>query len=44
MVHHRRVNGDRIETTVHATGRLRLDPPGLELDVANVFQSANPAA
>lgn len=37
VLHHRRVEGDRIETTVHGTGRSRLDPPGLELDLGGLF-------
>ena len=41
LVHHRRVDGGggRIETSVHGDGALRLDPPGLELDVAACFAS-----
>ena len=31
LLHHRRGDGGRIETTVHVAGHVRLDPPGLDL-------------
>ena len=37
VVHHRRGEGEHIETAVHASGRLRLDPPGLDLDLGTIF-------
>ncbi len=37
VVHHRRT-GDRIESTVVQDGTLVLDPPGLELAVASLFE------
>ena len=36
IVHHRR-DGGRITTTLNAAGTIRLDPPGIALDVADVF-------
>ena len=37
VLHHRRGPGERIETTIHVTGRLRLDPPGFDLEVEALF-------
>jgi Uma2 family endonuclease len=37
VVHHRRDDGGRIQTAVLRHGALRLDPPGLTLDVATLF-------
>ena len=38
-IHHRRGNGDVIETRILGEGPLRLDPPGLEFDVQDLFPS-----
>jgi len=37
VIHHKRGQGDVIETRVLADGVLRLDPPGLETPVAEIF-------
>ena len=37
LVHHARGEGDIIATRIMSEGRLRLDPPGLELTVAELF-------
>ncbi len=37
LIHHRRDDGDAIATRILASGPLRLDPPGLELDVEDLF-------
>jgi hypothetical protein len=37
VIHHKRGQGDVIETRVLADGVLRLDPPGLEAPVAEMF-------
>lgn len=39
-VHHRRGQGDLIETRILTAGPLRLDQPGLELTVAELFGPA----
>ena len=39
-VHHRRGQGDLIETRILTAGPLRLDPPGLELTVDELFAAA----
>ena len=44
ILHHRREESDRIETTIYSAGRLRLDPPGLDLDLAAVFPSDGSSA
>ena len=44
VLHHRRGSGDSIETTIHAAGILRLDPPGVELDVEVLFPTASTPA
>ena len=36
-IHHKRGQGDAIETRVVAEGALRFDPPGLEVAVADLF-------
>lgn len=41
LIHHRRGVDDLIETRIAATGRLILDPPGLRLDIADVFAPAD---
>jgi Uma2 family endonuclease len=37
IVHHQRQSGVRILTSLYASGSIRLDPPGLELDVERCF-------
>jgi Uma2 family endonuclease len=37
IVHHRRGDGAALETRIIATGTLRLDPPGMEIAVEDVF-------
>lgn len=37
IIHHKRGQGDVIETRVLTSGSLRLDPPGLELAVEELF-------
>ena len=39
-VHHRRGQGDLIETRILTAGALRLDPPGFELTVDELFGPA----
>jgi Uma2 family endonuclease len=38
VIHHRRGDGDLIETRIASSGELRLDPPGLTLSVAALFE------
>jgi Uma2 family endonuclease len=38
LTHHRRVDVGTPSAQVIASGKLRLDPPGLEIDVAELFQ------
>jgi Uma2 family endonuclease len=38
MIHHKRGTGDAIETRIATGSSLRLDPPGLELDLAEVLE------
>ena len=40
LVHHKRGAGDLIETRILGEGVLRLDPPGLELEVGSLFGPA----
>jgi len=37
VIHHRRVAGGEIATSIRRDGALDLDPPGLRLDVADLF-------
>jgi Uma2 family endonuclease len=37
LIHHKRGQGDMIETRILSDGLLRLDPPGLEAPVAEMF-------
>jgi Uma2 family endonuclease len=37
LIHHKRGQGDIIETRILAEGALRLDPPGIETSVAEMF-------
>jgi Uma2 family endonuclease len=39
VIHHRRGEGELIETRIASSGELRLDPPGLTLPVAALFDS-----
>lgn len=39
VIHHRRAADDLIETRIVASGELRLDPPGLTLSVAALFEN-----
>ena len=39
LIHHRRGEGEVIETRILTAGPLRLDPPGLELTVGELFPS-----
>ena len=43
VVHHRRVE-DRIESASRDAGVIRLDPPGLEIDVTRLFSAELPTA
>ena len=38
VVHHERGEGDQIATRIASPGPLRLDPPGLEVELANIFE------
>jgi Uma2 family endonuclease len=38
IIHHSRGSGDTILTRVITEGRIALDPPGLELDLADIYQ------
>ena len=40
LIHHRRGQGDVIETRILTDGPLRLDPPGLDLAVQDLFPPA----
>ncbi len=37
VVHHKRGQGDLIETRILREGALRLDPPGIEVEAKNLF-------
>ncbi|MGE0034676.1 MAG: Uma2 family endonuclease [Xanthobacteraceae bacterium] len=39
LVHHARGEGDAIATRIVKQGNLRLDPPGIELSVEDIFRS-----
>jgi len=39
-IHHKRGEGDLIETRIVRNGSLRLDPPGLDIDVSDMFPAA----
>ena len=39
ITHHRRSAGDVLETRIVSEGTLRLDPPGIDLDIGAVFPS-----
>jgi len=38
IIHHARADGGTILTRVFTEGRITLDPPGLELDIAQIYQ------
>jgi Uma2 family endonuclease len=38
IVHHRRASGEDLLTRVCQSGQISLDPPGIEIDVAGVFE------
>ena len=38
IVHHRRGPGDDFLTRIRKTGRLRFDPPGIEIDLSDIFE------
>ena len=38
VIHHAREDGERAATRIYHAGALRLDPPGLELDVEALFE------
>lgn len=40
VIHHQRGEGDLIATRIASPGALRLDPPGIDLKVADVFEAA----
>ena len=37
MIHHRRGDGDVIETRIVTAGALQLDPPGITLDLDQIY-------
>jgi Uma2 family endonuclease len=37
VIHHRRGDGDLIETRIVTSGLLALDPPGITLDLARIY-------
>jgi Uma2 family endonuclease len=37
VVHHRRAAGERIETTICSAGQLRLEPPGMSVEIDALF-------
>lgn len=43
LIHHARRDAGLIETRVHTGGCIRLEPPGLDLDVGDVLQGFSPA-
>ena len=40
VIHHKRGEGDTILTRVVTEGRIALDPPGIEIDLADIYESA----
>ena len=40
LIHHKRGRGDIIETRILSEGVIRLDPPGIEAAVAEMFAPA----
>jgi Uma2 family endonuclease len=43
LIHHRRGGGDMLETRILNSGVLRLDPPGLDIQVTELFEADEPA-
>lgn len=43
LIHHARRDAGLIETRVHTGGSIRLEPPGLDLDIDDVLQGFSPA-
>ena len=41
ITHHKRASGDVLETRIVNAGTLRLDPPGIEFDLARVFPASS---
>lgn len=39
ITHHKRGSGDALETRVQSEGKLRLDPPGLAIEIRDIFGS-----
>lgn len=39
VIHHRRGESDVIETRIHTSGAIRLEPPGLTLDLAQIYEA-----
>jgi Uma2 family endonuclease len=39
VIHHRRDEGGRIEVSILHDGRLALEPPGLSIDIPDIFSS-----
>jgi hypothetical protein len=39
VIHHRRDSGDAIATKIMGQGSLQLDPPGIDLAIADVFRA-----
>lgn len=39
VIHHRRSAGALIDTSIHHTGVIELDPPGMALDLAEIFDA-----
>jgi hypothetical protein len=39
IIHHARAERDAIATRVVSEGALRLDPPGIEVSIADLFQA-----
>jgi hypothetical protein len=40
FIHHQREDGERIARRIARDGALRLDPPGIELEVEAIFAAA----
>lgn len=41
VLHHRRGGGERIDMTIYMAGRLRLDPPGVEMEIVAFFAASS---
>jgi hypothetical protein len=42
VIHHARGEGDTIETRIFRSGAIALDPPGLKLDLTEIYGAAIP--